>query len=116
MPADRGYGCRQQRHPRGDRNGTLVLRRVSSALVLLALMGASSASAFDFLGIKLFEDQSEVDAEAVIREHTGILNAIRDGDAAAAELQMQRHVERARDLILGWLKTQPGQSVSKPGQ
>lgn len=63
-----------------------------------------------------YRDRGVVDAEAVIREHTGILTAIRDGDAVAAELQMQRHVERARDLILGWLKTQPGQSVSRPGQ
>lgn len=31
-------------------------------------MGVSSASAFEFLGIKLFEDQSEVDAEAVIAD------------------------------------------------
>ena len=31
-------------------------------------MGGTSASAFEFLGIKLFEDQSEVDAEAIIAD------------------------------------------------
>ena len=44
------------------------MRRVSSALVLLALMGATSASAFEFLGIKLFEDQNEIDAEAIMAD------------------------------------------------
>lgn len=56
-----------------------------------------------------YRDRGVVDAEAVIRDHTEILRAIKAGDAEAAEVQMQRHIERARDLILGWLKTQPEQ-------
>jgi len=31
-------------------------------------MGATSASAFEFLGIKLFEDQNEIDAEAIMAD------------------------------------------------
>lgn len=57
-----------------------------------------------------------VDAEAVIREHTRIFKAIRDGDSLRAETEMRRHVERARDLIVGWLKTQAGQTAGIPNQ
>lgn len=56
-----------------------------------------------------YRDRGVVDAEAVIREHTEIIKAIKAGDAEAAEQQMRRHVERARDVILGWLKTQSKQ-------
>ena len=52
----------------GNGNGTLVLRRVSWALSLWALMSMGNAQAFEFLGIKLFEDQSDIDAEAVIAD------------------------------------------------
>jgi DNA-binding GntR family transcriptional regulator len=63
-----------------------------------------------------YRDRGVVDAEAVIRDHTEIFNAIKARDAEAAELHMQRHIERARDLILGWLKTQPEQSFATRSQ
>ena len=88
---------RRQRRPRGNGNGTLVLRRVSSALVLLALMGATSASAFEFLGIKLFEDQSEVDAEAVIADpqpYSATLTTAAKGD-------LETRIRNASSLIAG---------------
>ncbi|MGV3490759.1 MAG: autotransporter assembly complex protein TamA [Devosia sp.] len=37
-------------------------------MALLALMSVSSAQAFEIFGIKLFEDQSEIDAESVIAD------------------------------------------------
>lgn len=53
----------------GNGNGTLIVRRVVGGLTfgtLMLVMG--SAQAFEFLGIKLFEDQSEVDADSVIAD------------------------------------------------
>lgn len=52
-----------------------------------------------------------IDADAVIREHTNILEAIKAGDSEAAETHMRRHVERARDIILEWLKTQSNEKA-----
>src|SRR5262245_14500489 len=46
----------------------LVLRRVGLGLAVLALMSAGNAQAFEFLGIKFFEEQSEIDAESVIAD------------------------------------------------
>lgn len=46
----------------------VVLRRVGLGLAVLALMSAGNAQAFEFLGIKFFEEQSEIDAESVIAD------------------------------------------------
>ena len=52
----------------GNGNGTLVVRRVSLGLAVLALMSASGAQAFELFGITFFEEQSQIDAEAVIAD------------------------------------------------
>lgn len=51
-----------------------------------------------------YRDRGVVDAEAVISDHTSICQAIAAKDAGAAEAAMRRHIERARDVILTWLK------------
>jgi translocation and assembly module TamA len=54
----------------GNGTGTLLVRRVTFGLALLAIMPffGTGAFAFEFLGIKLFEDQSEIDAGSVIAD------------------------------------------------
>lgn len=56
-------------------------------MLALAPMLASGASAFEFFGIKLFEDQSEIDADAVIGDpqtYTATLETAATGDVANA--------------------------------
>lgn len=56
-------------------------------MLALAPMLASGASAFEFFGIKLFEDQSEIDADAVIGDpqtYTATLETTATGDVANA--------------------------------
>jgi DNA-binding GntR family transcriptional regulator len=42
-------------------------------------------------------------------EHLVILDAVRSGDADAVETAMRRHLENARDAVLGRLRELPGQ-------
>ncbi len=60
-------------------------------------MGVSGASAFEFLGIKLFEDQSEVDAEAVIADpqpYSATLTTAASGD-------LESTIRNASGLLAG---------------
>lgn len=63
-----------------------------------------------------YRDCGVIDAEAVIREHTGIVRAIRDSDPEAAETEMRRHIERAQEVILTWLKNQTGRKAAESVQ
>ncbi|WP_158601002.1 GntR family transcriptional regulator [Teichococcus wenyumeiae] len=59
----------------------------------------------------LYHSRGVTDAEAVMTEHGAILEAIRAGDAGAAEAAMRRHIERACGAILGWIA-----DAAAPGQ
>jgi DNA-binding GntR family transcriptional regulator len=54
----------------------------------------------------LYKDRGVTDAEAVIAEHGEILAAITAGEPAGAESAMRRHIERARDAILSWIRVE----------
>lgn len=83
---------------RGDGNGTLVLRRVSYGLALLAMLaGGGSASAFEFLGIKFFEEQGEIDAEAVIADPQPYSAELRTG----AKGDLETKIRNASSLLAG---------------
>jgi DNA-binding GntR family transcriptional regulator len=54
----------------------------------------------------LYRDRGVADAEAVISEHRDIVAAIKAGEAETADAAMRRHIERARDAILSWIRAE----------
>lgn len=81
----------------GNGKSTLLVRRVSTALILLILAGGGSATAFEFLGIKVFEDQSEVDAEAVIADPQPYSASL----VTSAENDLEARLRDASRLLAG---------------
>ena len=71
------------------------MRRVSTALILLILAGGGSATAFEFLGLTLFEDQNEIDAEAVIADSLPYSATL----ITAAEADLEARIRDASRLL-----------------
>ncbi|HEY9011353.1 MAG TPA: autotransporter assembly complex family protein [Devosia sp.] len=67
-------------------------------------IGGSSAFAFEFLGIKLFEEQSEIDAEAVIADPQPYSAQLRTGATGALETT----IRNASSLLAGQEKPANG--------
>ena len=91
----------------GNGNRELVLRRVRSGLVLLALLlSVGGVSAFEFLGIKLFEEQSDIDAEAIMADPQPYAATLR----TSADGLLESRIRDASNLLIG--QTRPANGAA----
>lgn len=63
---------------------------------------------------RLYRDYGIIDAKAGIRDHRGIVDALKRGDGVAASERMYQHIERSRDELKYLLEKQIGDEPPSP--